>query len=95
VKRPGRARPAPARPRPDHGAVWVQPWTGAAAPFWRNSWEDETGPLWRASWQDGERLLESPPSPREQAVAWAFGVPAAWRLVRSGPDEDWVELPPP
>jgi hypothetical protein len=93
MKRPGRARPAPARPRPDHGAVWVGPWIGAAAPFWRNSWEDETGPLWRASWQDEERLLESPPSSLAEAISWARDVPAAWRLIRYELDADWVELP--
>ena len=80
------------RPRPDHGVVEIEPWSGAAAPFWRHSWEDETGQFWRASWRDGDRVLESPPCSRQRAVDWAYGVPAAWRLIRSGPHDDWIGL---
>ena len=93
-QRPAGPRPAPLPPRPDHGAVEVEPWTEDRAAFWHASWEDETGQFWHATWRDGDRLRESPPCSRQRAVAWAYGVPAAWRLIRSGPDDDWVELPP-
>jgi hypothetical protein len=74
--------------------VEVEPWTEDRAAFWHASWEDETGQFWRGSWRDGDRLVQSPPCSRQHAVAWAYRVPAAWRLIRSGPDDDWVELPP-
>ncbi len=89
----GRTDPLP--PRPDHGAVEIEPWTHDRAAYWRRSWEDETGPLWRASWRDQDRLLESPPCSRQRAVEWAYHVPAAWRLIRRGPHDGWVELPQP
>jgi hypothetical protein len=91
----GRARQVPAAlpPRPDHGIVEVEPWTEPAA-FWHASWEDEAGPYWRASWRDGDRLLQSPPCSREEAVTWADSVPAAWRVVRDAPTADWTTLPP-
>jgi hypothetical protein len=81
-------------PRADHGAVEVEPWVDATA-FWHDSWEDETGLFWRASWRDGDRLLQSPPCARDQAVAWAYRVPAAWRLIRRSARDDWGELPQP
>jgi hypothetical protein len=79
-------------PRPDHGAVWVRPWVDEPHAFWHTSWEDETGPLWHATWEDEDRRLECPPGSRDRTVAWAYAVPAAWRLVLSPATKEWVEL---
>jgi hypothetical protein len=91
----GRPQPSqsPLPPRPDHGVVEVEPWTEEAAAFWHDSWEDETGRFWRASWRDGHRLLQSPPGSRDAAVAWAYRVPAAWRLMRNASTAEWTGLP--
>ena len=85
---------SPLPPRAHHGVVEVEPWTEEAAAFWHDSWEDETGRFWRASWRDRNRLLQSPPCSRDQAVAWAYRVPAAWRLTREASTAQWTELPP-
>lgn len=85
---------APRPPRPDHGVVEVEPWTEEAAAFWHDSWEDETGRFWRASWRDGDRLVQSPPCSREEAVEWARRTPAAWRLTRDSSAAGWTALPP-
>jgi hypothetical protein len=53
-------------------------------------WVDAT-----ASWRDGDRLVQSPPCARDQAIAWAYRVPAAWRLIRRSATDDWAELPQP
>jgi hypothetical protein len=84
----------PRPPRPDHGVVEVEPWTQEKAAFWHDSWEDDTGGFWRASWRDGDRLAQSPPGSRDEAVAWARGVPAAWRLTREARGDGWTALPP-
>ncbi len=93
MRRPARRVAEAPPPRPDHG-VEVEPWTQEAAAFWHDSWEDETGRFWRASWRDGDRLAQSPPCSREEAVAWAYRVPAAWRLTRNSSTAEWTALPP-